>query len=143
MTDTVARPTTAVAALVTGPSGRSLLVRTTKWRGLWGVPGGKVEYGESLEEALRREFMEETGLELEDPEFAFVAEINRDPDFHKPAHFVSIEFLARSTHEDVRTNDEIEAFEWLSLREALELPLNRYSRRLVEVAMRRRGERLA
>lgn len=45
-------PLPTVAALVSGPSGRVLLVRTTKWRGLWGVPGGKIEWGEPLEAAL-------------------------------------------------------------------------------------------
>ena len=55
-----------VGALVWGKDGRVLLVRTTKWRGLWGVPGGKVEWGETLLDAVQREFQEEVGLRLED-----------------------------------------------------------------------------
>ncbi|WP_309573063.1 NUDIX domain-containing protein, partial [Deinococcus sp.] len=60
------RPVVCVGALVWGADGRVLLVRTTKWRGLWGVPGGKVEWGETLLEAVKREFQEEVGLELHD-----------------------------------------------------------------------------
>lgn len=47
-------PLVTVGALVTNPEGQVLIVRTTKWRGFWGVPGGKVERGETLEQALRR-----------------------------------------------------------------------------------------
>ncbi|BAS28804.1 AAA family ATPase [Limnochorda pilosa] len=47
--------------------GRYLMIRRTKepFAGLWTAPGGKVEPGESPEEAIRREVREETGLELE------------------------------------------------------------------------------
>lgn len=127
-------PLPAVAALFTGPSGRVLLVRTTKWRGLWGVPGGKVEYGERLLDALRREMEEEVGLEPREPTFAFVSEIVEDPDFHKPAHFVSFEYLARAESEAVTPNGEIAEHAWLTLPEALQYPVNRYTRALLEFA---------
>ena len=52
-------PLTTVGALVKGPSGRVLIVKTTKWRGSWGVPGGKVDWGETLEAALIREVQDE------------------------------------------------------------------------------------
>ena len=52
------RPVVCVGALVWGPGERVLLVETTKWRGLWGVPGGKVDWGETLEAAVIREFRE-------------------------------------------------------------------------------------
>lgn len=57
-------PLVTVGALVRNPAGQVLILRTTKWRGSWGVPEGKVEWGETLEDALRREFLEEVGLQL-------------------------------------------------------------------------------
>lgn len=54
-----------VAALVRDPSGRTLLSRRRDDQpmgGLWELPGGKVEEGESPEEALRREVEEELGV---------------------------------------------------------------------------------
>ncbi|MEW1722849.1 NUDIX domain-containing protein [Streptomyces sp. NPDC093109] len=56
-----------VGALITDDAGRVLLLRRKPddfLGGLWELPGGGVESGEKLEEALRREVMEETGLPL-------------------------------------------------------------------------------
>ena len=56
------RPTPTVGALIYNALGQVLLIRTDKWSGKWGIPGGKIEYGESSENALRREISEETKL---------------------------------------------------------------------------------
>jgi 8-oxo-dGTP diphosphatase len=57
------RPQLAVSASIFR-DGRILLVRRARapGLGLWSLPGGRVEFGEPLEIALRREVMEETGL---------------------------------------------------------------------------------
>jgi ADP-ribose pyrophosphatase YjhB (NUDIX family) len=56
-----------VGAIVADPAGRLLLVLRGRepGAGLWSIPGGKVEPGESLPEATRREVLEETGLGVE------------------------------------------------------------------------------
>jgi len=57
----------AVSAVITDEQGRVLLIQRghEPARGLWSIPGGSVEAGEGLEEALRREVREETGLLIE------------------------------------------------------------------------------
>ena len=80
-----------------GPGNRVLLVRTTKWRGAWGVPGGKVEWGETLEQATVRELREETGLEITDLRYAQTQEAVRSPEFYTEAHMLLIDFFARTT----------------------------------------------
>lgn len=125
-------PLTTVGALVAHPSGRVLIVRTTKWRGTWGVPGGKVEWGETLEAALIREFREEVGLELTDIRFALLQEAVIDPQFLREAHFIMVNYYASCENETIVPNEEIEKWAWVTPQEAIEYPLNSYTRILVE-----------
>jgi ADP-ribose pyrophosphatase YjhB (NUDIX family) len=121
-----------VGALAVAPSGRALFVRTAKWRDRWGVPGGKVEGGETLLKALRREFAEETGMGLRDVRWAPTQEAVRSPEFAREAHFVLLNFVARVDTERVTLNDEAQAHAWMLPREALaRLDLNRPTRALV------------
>jgi nucleoside triphosphatase len=125
-------PLTTVGALVAHPSGRVLIVRTTKWRGTWGVPGGKVEWGETLEAALLREFREEVGLELTHLRFALLQEAVIDPQFVREAHFIMVNYYAVCENETIVPNEEIEEWVWVTPQEAFEYPLNHYTRMLVE-----------
>lgn len=58
-------PTLAAAVVLLDEEGRALLVRQNYGAGLWGIPGGAVEPGESPQEAAVREAREETGLDVE------------------------------------------------------------------------------
>ncbi|MEF2276981.1 NUDIX domain-containing protein [Deinococcus sp. YIM 134068] len=131
------KPVVCVGALVWGPEERVLLVRTTKWRGLWGVPGGKVDWGETLEAAVVREFREETGLGLRDVRYAQTQEAVLSPEFHKPAHMLLVDFFARTDTDVVTPNEEIEEWAWVPLAKAGKYPLNTVTRTLVELALKR------
>lgn len=126
------RPVATVGALLVGPSSRALFVRTRKWRDTWGVPGGKIDPGEAMLDALRREVREETGLVVRDVRWAPTLEAVRSPEFARDAHFVLLNFVARVDAEEVALNEEAQAHAWLRPRAALRaLDLNPPTRALV------------
>lgn len=126
------KPVVTVGALVERGDGNVLLIRTHKWRDMWGVPGGKIAYGETYFDALRREFLEETGLEIYDIRRGPLQESIFSEEFYQPAHFVNIDFLARTHGGEVVLNDEAQEFAWVSPQEALTYNLNQLTRVLVE-----------
>ncbi|SEJ75089.1 ADP-ribose pyrophosphatase YjhB, NUDIX family [Deinococcus reticulitermitis] len=130
------RPVVCVGALVWGPSGRVLLVRSTKWGGRWGVPGGKVDWGETLADAVQRELHEETGLRLRGLRQAQMQEAVLSPEFHKPAHLLLVDFFAHTDSEAVTPNEEIAEWSWTELAQAQAYPLNSYTRTLIDLARR-------
>ena len=131
------RPLVCVGALVSDGDGRVLLAQTTKWRGLWGVPGGKVDWGESLLDAVAREFREETGLILRDIKYAQVQEAVLSPEFHKPSHMLLFDYFARTDSTEITPNEEIAEWAWVTLEEAASYPLNTYTQTLVALAQGR------
>jgi len=129
MEDRPQYPIPTVGALAE-KEGLVLLVRTAKWRGLWGVPGGKVAWGEALEEALRREFREEVALALSQVRFALVQEAIFSPEFYKPTHMLLFNYFARAEGE-VRPNEEILEWAWVEPEKGLAYPLNAFTRALL------------
>jgi len=111
------------------------MVRTHKWGDRWGIPGGKIERGESATDALRREILEETGLILDDIEFALVQDCINSPEFMRPEHFLLLNYVARATTTAVTLNDEAEEYRWLSPTDALALDLNQPTRVLLTEAI--------
>jgi ADP-ribose pyrophosphatase YjhB (NUDIX family)/phosphoglycolate phosphatase-like HAD superfamily hydrolase len=127
-------PVVTVGALVYAAPDRVLMVRTHKWSNLWGIPGGKIKWGESSEEALRREIKEETNLDIVQNRLVMVQDCIHSKEFYRDAHFVLLNYTCRCAgagEPQVRLNDEAREFRWLSPEEALRLPLNEPTRKLL------------
>ncbi len=72
------RFTVTAGAVVEDREGRILLLNHVFRQGSgWGIPGGFLDKGEHPEEALRRELREETGMEIESPQIAFIRTMKR------------------------------------------------------------------
>ncbi|MBC7109808.1 MAG: NUDIX hydrolase [Archaeoglobi archaeon] len=87
--------------------GRVLLVRRLKepFKSMWALPGGFVEIGETVEEAIKREMREETGLEVDVERLIGVySDPKRDP----RGHVVSIAFLLRKLGGELSAGDDAE-----------------------------------
>jgi mutator protein MutT len=111
------RPEIAVGAIVV-ENEKLLMVRraTEPAKGLWTIPGGRVEHGEYLADALRREVREETGLDVQPGELAGIFEVVGDP------HFVILDFLARPAGSvDAAPGDDAEEVRWVPLDEVKDL----------------------
>lgn len=133
-------PIPTVGALVFNEAGKMLLVRTNKWSNLWGIPGGKIDWGESSEDALRRELLEETGLTVEEIRFVVVQDAIHPPEFYKDAHFLLLNYTCRAPgNQEVRLNAEAQEYRWVDAAEAWRLPLNTPTRILLEAVAPRPG----
>ena len=133
----VSRPIATVGALIHDGNGHVLMVRTHKWGDRWGIPGGKIERGESSTDALQREILEETGLALREIRFALVQDCIDSPEFMRPEHFLLLNYVAQATSTAVRLNDEAEEFRWLAPADALALHLNQPTRFLLMEVLER------
>lgn len=134
-------PVVTVGALIFNDAGNVLLVRTHKWSNLWGIPGGKIKWGEDSCAALRREIKEETNLDITDIQFTLVQDCIHSKEFYRDAHFVLLNYTARSTGgSEVTLNDEAREFNWLSVQDALKLRINEPTKILLE-AVAGKGQR--
>ena len=133
-------PEPTVGALIFNQAGKLFLMKSHKWHDQYVVPGGHIELGETMEAALRREIMEETGLPIRDIEFVALQEFIFDEAFHKKdQHFIFIDFVCHTDagEDEVVLNEEAEEYVWVSVDEALALPIEPYTRRLLEKAISR------
>lgn len=126
------RPIATVGALIHDGAGKVLMIRTHKWSDLWGIPGGKIERGESSEGALKREILEETQLTISDIRFVMNQDCIDSPEFIRPEHFILLNYLAKASSHEVILNEEAEEFRWLCIDQALKLNLNHATKILLQ-----------
>jgi ADP-ribose pyrophosphatase YjhB (NUDIX family) len=128
------RPTLGVSTLVTKDEGVLVVKRNREpLKGLWSLPGGHVEAGESLADAALREVREETGVTADSPERIDMAEVMPpSADGGIAAHFVLVVFRARYVSgEPVAADDAAEA-RWVSPADLTKLEMTEETRRMIE-----------
>jgi nucleoside triphosphatase len=96
--------------------------------GQWALPGGGLEAGENAEAALRREMLEEVGLEMAQVEALFFSD-GRYPKLfadgsQQEIYMVFLIYLCRPAGGEVRLNDEFEAYTWAGQEALGEYDLN-------------------
>jgi len=131
-------PRVAVGAVVFR-EGRVLLVRRGRppAKGLWAIPGGRVELGETLSGAAEREIREETGLVIRAGKPIFIFDVvERDPDGRVRFHYVIVDLAAEYVSGELRPGDDALEARWISPREMEDMAI---SRKTVELLADRFG----
>ena len=121
-------PEPTVGAIILNPSNKILLCKSKKWNNKFVIPGGHIERGETMEDALKREVREETGLEIFDIELISLQESIFSETFAEERHFIFIDFICRTHSSTVTLNDEADDYLWADLDEIPELDLGGYTR---------------
>jgi mutator protein MutT len=112
-------PVVGVGALILR-EGKILLEKRSNEpaKGKWSIPGGVVEVGEPLEEAVIRETLEETGLTVEKPRLVDVVyQIDRDSEGKVKYHFVIIDYLVKVKSGEPAAASDAEELRWVALGE--------------------------
>jgi mutator protein MutT len=102
-------------------------------QGSWSLPGGLVDGGERLEEAVRREVREECGIEVEvGPLLGVFEPIVKDDDGRVRYHYVVLDYLARYISGEVVVGDDAADLRWVAFENLGEYPLLPATRDMIE-----------
>jgi mutator protein MutT len=108
------RPLVGVGGVVI-TDGRALLIRRAgpPLQGEWSIPGGLLELGESLNQGVRRELAEETGLEVRVLDLIEVFErVFPDDDGRTKYHFVILDYLCEAVSGEARAASDVTDVAW-------------------------------
>ena len=137
------RPLIGVGALILR-RGRILMAQRGKepLKGWWSLPGGALETGERLADAVRREVREETGLEIEPLSvFEIFERIMPDAAGVTEYHYVLIDYLCRITGGTLCPGDDVCAVDWVRRGDLPGLQITEGTLAVIERAFGKRGPR--
>lgn len=122
------RHSVSVAGVVVDGQGRALVIQRRD-NGHWEAPGGVLEHGETVDDGLRREVFEETGLKVEAVALTGVYQ-------NLPRKIVALVFRCRASGGELTTNDEAAGFRWITADEARSLLTEAYAVRVTDALAR-------
>ncbi len=131
-------PEPTVGALIVNKEGRILLTKSHKWFHKYTLPGGHIEVGETMKEAVIREVKEEVGLDVEVAEMLLMQEAIFAEEFWKRKHFIFFDFLCKSRDQQVKLDGrELQEYVWEYPGAAFRLELDSFTRKTLEKYLQR------
>ena len=131
-------PEPTVGALIVNNEGKILLTKSHKWFDKYTLPGGHIEVGETMREAVTRETKEETGLDVEVGEFLLMQEAVFTEEFWKRKHFIFFDFLCTSKDQPVKLDGrELQEYVWEYPGAAFRLSLDSFTKKTLEKYLER------
>lgn len=130
------RPILGVGALIFENDSILLVERGREpLKGLWSLPGGAVEVGEKLDDAIRREVLEETGLVVDPVRvFEIFERIMRDEQGRPEYHYVLIDYVCTVTGGALAPEDDVSGAAWATQRTLDEYRLTEGTRDVIDRA---------
>lgn len=113
------------SAIIENGIDQILLTKSSKLSNKWTMPGGHIEIGEKISDAMAREVKEETGLTVKYIDIIAWGELIDSKDFHRPAHFIyfDVYFKIANNSDILLDQSELQEFVWVSPNEALRMDL--------------------
>jgi 8-oxo-dGTP diphosphatase len=124
MNDQPTRHSVSVSGVITDDHGRALLIQRRD-NHHWEPPGGVLELGEPIDDGLRREVREETGLDIEPDTLSGVYK-------NMSRGIIALVFRCKTTGGQLATNDEVTAFRWADEATIRQLTSEAYAVRLLD-----------
>jgi len=128
-----AHPVVGVGAVVVR-DGRALIVKRAHEprKGEWSLPGGLLELGESLPDAVRREIKEETSLDIEvGPIIETFDRVHRDDEGKIRYHFVIVDYVCWPNGGEAVPGSDAEGVAWVSADEIDEYKVNAHAKAVI------------
>lgn len=112
-----------VGAYIINDEKQILLFKSPKWNNEWTISGGHIEIGETIENATKREILEEVGLNIEIIDTLAVGDFfAHPPKFKRDAHFIYIDSIAKIVKGEIKLDmNEINFAQWFNIDDALKL----------------------
>jgi 8-oxo-dGTP diphosphatase len=118
------RYSVSVAGVIVDDQGRALIIQRRD-NGHWEPPGGVLEHSETIEDGLRREVYEETGLKIEPVSLTGIYQ-------NMPRHIVALVFRCRAVDGRLRHNNEVSRFQWATEKAIANLMAEAYATRILD-----------
>ena len=93
---------------------RVLLVKRGQppFHGMWCIPGGKINYGETLQQAAEREILEETGVVIRAGEPVYTFDVIDTGNIEQPCHYVVVDLAAEYVSGEPTARDDATDVAW-------------------------------
>ncbi len=126
-------PEPTVGGFIINSNGEVLLCHSEKWMNNYTIPGGHIELGERMEDALKREVKEEVGLDVKPLRLLLMQEAIYSREFYKKRHFIFLDYLCEARSSKVRIdNEEIQSYLWVDPEKALGMQVDTFTKRLLK-----------
>jgi 8-oxo-dGTP diphosphatase len=134
-TGSLARPVVGVGAVIWNEKREIVLIRRGQppRKGDWSIPGGRVEWGETLRDAILREIKEETGLTVEIlAPIETCDAVTRDETGAVLRHYVLVDYTVRALGGELRAGSDAEDARWVPFEALSGYTLWSETRRIIE-----------